>query len=79
MARSLLGCAVFSQNQAVRAPDGSVEKTQETSLTAPHLKDQTVSTLIANLRQTLAKKGKVEEKDPCADNPARGNVHARAE
>lgn len=58
-------CAV-TQNQAIRAQAGSVQKTQETALTAPHLKDKTVSQLVANLRTGLAKKGKAEENDPCA-------------
>lgn len=55
-----------AQEQAIRAPVGSVLKTQETMLTAPHLKDKTTSQVIANLRTQKAKQGKVEEKDPCA-------------
>jgi hypothetical protein len=55
-----------AQEQAIRAPVDSVLKTQETMLTATHLQDKTVPQLIANLRQQLSKKGKAEEKDPCA-------------
>ena len=55
-----------AQEQAIRAPADSVLKTQETKLTATHLQDRTVPQLISNLRQHLSKKGKVEEKDPCA-------------
>ena len=57
---------VCLQDQNTRAAAGTILKTQETSLTAEHLQDKTISTLLAGKKEATAKAGKAQGKDPCA-------------
>lgn len=69
-ARSTLHQFIRLQDQNTRAAPGTVLKTQETSLTAEHLQDKTISILLAGKKQATAKAGKAQGKDPCASPPS---------